>query len=192
MNIKIIDNLLSKEEALALVAEYCEEENLGNKEILKKDIEENSTLDILLNDLKFYFNEYKNNIDLKREIFYDKVVAIKNANTEGQEHPMHFDQSSSLYPSDIGISVFVSLIYLSDDFDGGQLYFPFQKQIIEPKIGRMIMFPCNVLYSHKILPFKGNPRYLFRIFHLFNSELNEKDKFNLINRLNLKQEKKEL
>jgi hypothetical protein len=192
MEIEIVDNLIMKEEADTLIKECCQGNNLGNKEILIQNINKDSELSRLLENAKPYFYNYQNKLPVKRKFFYDKVVAIENSNTDGEEHPLHFDESFSLYPSEIGISAFVSLIYLSDNFKGGQLYFPFQKKVIEPKVGRMLLFPCSAIYSHKILPFYDEKRYLLRIFHLFNSELEKDDRDRLTSRLNLKQEKKEL
>lgn len=188
----LLDNLFNKEEASVIIKEHCGEGNIGNNEILTSQILLNTPLDILLKKLNIHFKDLKS--DIKREMYYDKVIAIKNPNTEGQTHPLHFDQSVSLYPNEVALSAFVSLVYLSgrEDFKGGQLYFPFQKKIIEPEVGRMITFPSGPLYPHKILPFQGNPRYLLRIFHIFNSELEIDDREDLTTALQIKQEKKEL
>lgn len=190
--IKIIDDLFTQEEARILIKKYCKEDNLGNKEIPVEDIWIGSPLYSLLDKIQVHFDLYKQTIPIKRDMYFDKVIAIKNSNTKGEPHPMHFDESVSHGCTDLALSCFVSLIYLNDDFKGGQLYFPFQEELIEPKVGRMLIFPCGPLYSHKILPFYTEDRYLLRIFHVFDSELNRSDRLQLAERLQLKQEKKEL
>lgn len=192
MAICLINDLLSKDEARNLVNLYCSRDNPGNKEIPLEEIVIGSPLNEVLERAKRYFDLFKKNIYTKKHIYYDKVVAIKNANGEGQTHPMHFDESISTEGGNLALSAFVSLIYLSDDFEGGQLYFPFQNEVIEPKIGRMLIFPTGPMYSHKIFPFYGKDRHLLRIFHVFDTELEGKDKEDLTVRLQIKQEKKEL
>ena len=192
MKIEIADNLFSEKEGLFLIKEYCEDGNLGNREIFINEILPESSLALILKRAKPHFDDYKKTIPINKDLFYDKVIAIKNANKDGEPHPMHYDEAVSLYPFDLGISAFVSLIYLSDNFSGGQLYFPFQNKIVEPKIGRMVTFPSGPIYPHKVLPFYGENRYLLRIFHLFYSGLEVKDRNNLLKRLNIEQEKEEL
>lgn len=48
------------------------------------------------------------------------------------------------------------VIFLNDDYEGGELeiFSPDEKnsKIIEPKMGRIVMFPSNFLYPHKAHP----------------------------------------
>ena len=143
-------------------------QNEGNKTIFKKDIAKDSELYKLLKKVEPYFAEYQSRLDLKNDCYYSEVIAIKNDNGDGTPHPMHIDQSVSETENNVSVASFVTLLYLSesgDAFQAGQLYFPFQNKVIEPRIGRMLLFPSGQLYPHKILPFFGEPRYLLRIFH---------------------------
>lgn len=195
MSIKIYDNLFDQEVADQLIENYCKKNNPGNREILTKDIEKDSLLDNFLKELGIYFKFYGDTLDLKRTPYYDKVIAIRNPNGDGTPHPLHFDECISDYPKDLAVSCYVSLIYLSEtskDFQGGQLYFPFQSRLIEPKVGRMICFPSGRLYPHKILPYFGEDRYLLRIFHIFDTELKDKDRQQYFKRVDVPAEKLEL
>jgi Rps23 Pro-64 3,4-dihydroxylase Tpa1-like proline 4-hydroxylase len=44
------------------------------------------------------------------------------------------------------------LLYLNDDYEGGELYFPVQDLKIKPKAGDMILFPSGFEYPHASLP----------------------------------------
>ena len=42
-----------------------------------------------------------------------------------------------------------SVLFLNDDFDGGELYFKFQDLEIKPKAGSLVVFPSNFMYRHE-------------------------------------------
>ena len=44
------------------------------------------------------------------------------------------------------------ICYLNDDFDGGETYFNLLKQSIEPKAGRIFLFPPDWTLSHRGIP----------------------------------------
>jgi prolyl 4-hydroxylase len=48
------------------------------------------------------------------------------------------------------------LIYLNDDFEGGELIFPRQNLTIKPEAGMVVMFPASFAYPHRVTTvFKG-------------------------------------
>jgi len=55
------------------------------------------------------------------------------------------------------------VIFLNDDYEGGELeiFSPDEKnsKIIEPKMGRIVMFPSNFLYPHKAHPVEKGTKY---------------------------------
>ena len=52
-----------------------------------------------------------------------------------------------------------ALIYLNDDYEGGELYFPRQDIKIKPKTGQVVFFPSNYLYPHASLPITSGTKY---------------------------------
>lgn len=52
-----------------------------------------------------------------------------------------------------------NIVYLNDDFDGGELFFPDFKFQIKPKPGMLVSFPGNTHYLHGVKETKGNTRY---------------------------------
>ncbi len=63
----------------------------------------------------------------------------------------HFDSSK---PNDIA-----TLIYLNDNYSGGEIYFPEYDIEIKPKAGDLICFPDNPNYVHGVKKVESGTRY---------------------------------
>jgi hypothetical protein len=62
----------------------------------------------------------------------------------GQHFGLHRDQS---YAEDGHISQLTLLLYLNEDFEGGQTDFPELKQTITPQTGHVLLFQHMLLHS---------------------------------------------
>jgi hypothetical protein len=83
----------------------------------------------------------------------------------------HYD-SEYLYMNDAEyIRNFAVLIYLNQDFDGGELMFPLQKTVIKPQTGLMLIFPTSFMYPHVTNPAMGDDRYVLRLSYFFKKEI---------------------
>ncbi len=51
------------------------------------------------------------------------------------------------------------LIYLNDDFTGGELHFPSLNYTYQPKQGDLVFFPSNHLFIHESQPLKTGKKY---------------------------------
>lgn len=59
-----------------------------------------------------------------------------------------------------------TVIYLNDDYEGGEIYFPKLSYIYKPKAGDIILFPCSTdEYLHGVLPVRGSNRYTIAMWH---------------------------
>lgn len=63
-----------------------------------------------------------------------------------------------------------SLIYLSDDHDGGEITFPRQGQTIPIKEGMLVAFPSGYPYLHYVRPIRKARRYSMPIWMTQRSE----------------------
>jgi hypothetical protein len=86
---------------------------------------------------------------------------IKNAETysllryqPGEKYNLHYDGGTETSRS---ISV---LIYLNDDYEGGEIDFPNFNTKIKPKAGTMILFPSNYAYAHIAHPVVLGTKYV--------------------------------
>lgn len=63
----------------------------------------------------------------------------------------HFDSSR---PNDIA-----TLVYLNDDYEGGEIYFPEYGISIKPEPGDLLTFPDNPNFVHGVRPITSGVRY---------------------------------
>ena len=63
----------------------------------------------------------------------------------------HFDSTK---PNDIA-----TLIYINDDYSGGNIYFPDHKTMIRPQAGDLICFPDTPDFVHGVKPITDGVRY---------------------------------
>jgi len=72
-----------------------------------------------------------------------------------------------------------SIIYLNDDFEGGELFFPEFSLEIKPKKGMLVCFPSNHFYSHTVKPVTKGERFClvnwFRVEGMQTKEEQDKE-----------------
>lgn len=51
------------------------------------------------------------------------------------------------------------IMFLNDDYEGGTLKFPLHDIEIEAKAGRIILFPSNYIFPHKVEPVTDGKKY---------------------------------
>lgn len=57
------------------------------------------------------------------------------------------------------------VLFLNEEFEGGELYFNFQELEIKPKAGLLLVFPSNYVFRHECKEItKGNKYILFNFF----------------------------
>ena len=57
------------------------------------------------------------------------------------------------------------LVYLNDDFKGGETDFPYNNLTVKPKTGTVLVFPPTWQYPHRGLPVKsGNAKYIMSTY----------------------------
>jgi hypothetical protein len=87
---------------------------------------------------------------------------IPHADSEREEHgrwvPNHTPQRD-----------YTSLIYLNDNFTGGQLVFPDRDVVITPKRGLFVAFPSNHKFVHAVPNVLSGKRYSLPVWFTMNS-----------------------
>lgn len=89
-------------------------------------------------------NNYRNVRDTGYEI---------NKYDEGEYYDWHID----ILPTKQVDRILSLVLYLNDDYEGGELQFPFLKYT--PKKGYAILFPSNWMFPHTSLPIKTGTKY---------------------------------
>lgn len=97
---------------------------------------------------------------------YSNVLyPFASKNIKSKEHAsslLRYDKSGYLPAhQDQGVStrVLSILLYLNDDYIGGEITFRQSNITIKPESGSLIFFPSNFLYVHEVAPVSKGPRY---------------------------------
>jgi predicted 2-oxoglutarate/Fe(II)-dependent dioxygenase YbiX len=72
---------------------------------------------------------------------------------EGQEYKAHCDDGQGMN------RVISSILYLNDDYEGGELEFVHMGIKIKPQAGMLILFPSSFPYTHIAHPVTGGKKY---------------------------------
>lgn len=77
----------------------------------------------------------------------------------GDECTLHYDYA----PYDIRICT--AILYLNEDYEGGDLLFPRQQVSFRPKRGELLIVPASYLYPHCVTPITSGERRCIRCFY---------------------------
>ena len=66
-------------------------------------------------------------------------------------------------PNYVSYRVVSGIAYLNDDYEGGHTFFPELGVKIEPKVGKLVVFPSNIDYKHGVTTVVGE-RYTLPIW----------------------------
>jgi hypothetical protein len=86
---------------------------------------------------------------------------------EGNEQQPHADIGTR---DEFKYRDFGSILYINDDYDGGELYFPNQGIEYKPKAKSFAFFPGNEEYWHGIKRINKGTRYTIAMFWSFNKD----------------------
>jgi predicted 2-oxoglutarate/Fe(II)-dependent dioxygenase YbiX len=127
-----------------------------------KDI---SKTDIYLNQQTFISNELFGALDRTLSHYSTELYPFAEKNIKSREKTMHllkYDKTGHLPAhQDQGIStrVLSVLLYLNDDYEGGEIEFRHSGLKFKPEAGSVLFFPSNFLYVHEVYPVTKGPRY---------------------------------
>jgi len=163
-NIIVINNFLS-EEIVDILHNFIKEKNekiTNDFSYLTKKMfkDENSEVFKIFSDLEKkipkYINEYlkKFNIQVEEKPLFNMTFASRITNTKMEEH---FDYMPAEASNGNPLAHMTSLIYINDDYNGGELFFPTQHLTYKPELGSLVIFPSN--YLHGVLECFGNSRH---------------------------------
>ena len=101
-------------------------------------------------------DHYKNEYYVK-SMFFSKMV-------QGARNTLHMDNwyetfDNKLKPRPFNREDRSGLLYLNDDYEGGELYFPFQDFTYKPPAGTFIFFEGNKDVPHEVNTVKSGNRY---------------------------------
>jgi hypothetical protein len=94
-----------------------------------------------------HFKKYQKEWDIEGHIqdLIDPFYKIQRSDTSGGFTAKHFEQSEGRGMSQ---RFAVWMIYLNDDFEGGETYFPRQDIELKPKTGSLVIWPAAYTHPH--------------------------------------------
>ena len=161
-NIHIIKDYISKEEAFEIINEVCDKREL-NPPNKKRAM-------LVLPEEKYSAGYVDGICDVVGYKFGVDVIDFANTHIRkwypGEFQDPHSDceaifsykyKFAKMTPINNFSSIFIEyavLLYLNDDYEGGEIYFPDYDLKIKPEIGDLIFFPGTQRYMHRC--FRGN------------------------------------
>ena len=114
--------------------------------------------------------QYKKDLPAYTEWFPDKVyfeeLRIKKYEPGTNDQ---FDLHTDVQDHQSAKRYLAFLIYLNDDFKGGETTFPYNKLTIKPETGKVLVFPPTWQYPHKgMLVKSGSPKYIMSTYLHYN------------------------
>jgi Rps23 Pro-64 3,4-dihydroxylase Tpa1-like proline 4-hydroxylase len=94
-----------------------------------------------------------------------EIYPFANANIKSEEYEMHLLKygPGGHLPAhqDQGVSsrVLSTVMYLNDNYTGGEIEFKHSNVKLRPSAGSIIFFPSNFLYVHEVYPIDSGVRY---------------------------------
>lgn len=94
----------------------------------------------------------------------------------GGFHPLHADNSKldlgRWIPNHTPKRAYSTIVYLNDDFDGGEIVFPLQSKCIKPTRGLLLGFPSGSEFPHEVLAVTRGCRYTMPIWFSRDPSIN--------------------
>jgi 2OG-Fe(II) oxygenase superfamily len=167
--VREIDDFLAKEEC-DFIVDFCESDSLFDRSTIGKSR--------AVTYLRTSFSASLHDLDKNRlNALFDKVSGVLNVQPGNIEFPqcvkynvtedfkIHFDVDENLK------RLFTVLIYLNDDFEGGETYFPELSRTIIPKKGKALIFEnmdrgnnTYIYAAHAGLPVKKGVKYACNVW----------------------------
>lgn len=85
---------------------------------------------------------------------------------DGMEQPPHCDnmENDEIHFENYKHRLYGSILYLNDDFDGGETYYPKDDFYIKPKAGKVAIHPGDEEHWHGVTKINGGIRYTIASF----------------------------
>jgi 2-oxoglutarate-Fe(II)-dependent oxygenase superfamily protein len=90
---------------------------------------------------------------------------------EGERFGIHTD---AILGGGEGLRQLSALLYLNDDYEGGETYFPRQSLKFKAKAGDLLLFPSTFCYPHESLPVTKGTKYAIVTWFMAYPKIEEK------------------
>lgn len=120
--------------------------------------------------LQLVQNKIKKDFEITELIYPDYLGLVKWENGDNQRP--HADGENETNDHPYYWRNFGCVLYLNDNYSGGEIYFPNQNIEIKPKPNTLVFFPGTMEYLHGVNPITNGIRYTLTSFWTYNKEFN--------------------
>lgn len=176
---KSIDGFISKDISNRII-DFAEssgiwEENAGefwSKRIINavSTYNQNKEIGTILYDIRKDIKSFiESEMTNGKEVFPDLFQIVRWF--PGQEQSPHSDDMKNTTGNEwFHHRDFGSIIYLNDNFIGGETYYPKHNQTIKPKTGTLAIHPGDIEHLHGVTKVSGSIRYTLAAFWTYERE----------------------
>jgi len=125
-----------------------------------------AVLEYLKNKNNFIKRLEKVLLEISKESFFIKGHDFL-VEAEGKGMPVHFDDSPEITEITMHYGV---VLYLNDNYEGGEIYYPKLNLQYKPKAGDMVIHPGTEEYSHGVKDISNGKRYVITLFAYTKNE----------------------
>jgi Rps23 Pro-64 3,4-dihydroxylase Tpa1-like proline 4-hydroxylase len=163
-NIHVIENFLDLEECTKLYKECTENIFKDSMKVNSRFFSKSKFFNNLANDI---FETSSIRISKMIKEIYDIDATVSSHKhlvkcVVGSELNEHVDDFATFHHN------MSAIIYLNDNYEGGEIHFSDFDLTIKPKFNTLVLFPGNKYYSHKVLKITGGERYTMPIWFKFD------------------------
>lgn len=124
-----------------------------------------------------------NNIILECTNNYSKITGVEVGTSDlfrvakynsGKGMGSHIDNDYDENSENFEAPTISTVLYLNDNYNGGELYFREQNIAIKPKAGSLLIFPSKKPYFHEALAISGGEKYMCTNFFFLSKGQNVK------------------
>jgi hypothetical protein len=107
----------------------------------------------------------QNSYGLDSEIYPDTATLVRWF--PGMEQPPHADDMIDAMVDGFAHRKFGSIIYLNDNYEGGNTYYPKYNYEVKPQVGKLAVHPGDSEHLHGVSKIEGGIRYTVAAFWTF-------------------------
>jgi hypothetical protein len=155
-NIVIKENFISKEHLVKII-DYCHSvNNWESKSQLGTDSlhtweKLSSGSNVVFEILQEYVNKVQREVEYRFGRFLESTKPGIRKWYPGEYQDVHADgETAAGWPGYNYIVDYGSILYLNDDYEGGELFFPKYNIHLKPKPGTLVFFPSTNMYAHGV------------------------------------------
>ncbi len=130
------------------------------EELFSENTKRLAALEYLKNKNNFMQRAEELMLEISKEnLFLTSIDAL--IRSDGKGMPVHFDDSPEVIETKIHYGL---VLYLNDNYDGGEIYYPKLNLQYKPKSGDMVIHPGTEEYAHGVKDIYNGTRYAITLF----------------------------